>query len=201
MSRRGDYYENRVTGERAVVLRADDDAPDLPPLVHLTVRPGGAVAGEHVHPALQERFIVVTGKLDTRIDGEERTLNAGEEATVPAGVPHDWWNAGSEEASVIVELSPPDPRFEQMIGTLWGLANAGRTNAKGMPNPLQLALIAREFSDVIQFTKPPRAVQKVLFGILGALGRARGYKAIYPEYLDPHGSTEPDPDVLRRAGL
>ena len=56
---------------------------------------------------------------------------------------------------MLVELWPPDPRFETMIATIFGLANAGQTNAKGMPSPPQLALIGREFSDVIRFTKPP----------------------------------------------
>ena len=201
MSQRGDYYENRVTGERAIVLRGDEEGMPESVLVHLTVTPGGAVAGEHVHPALQERFEVVAGTLGTKIDGQERTLRAGEEATVPAGVKHDWWNAGEDEASVIVELSPPDPRFEEMIATLFGLANAGKSNAKGMPSPLQLALIGREFDDVIQFTKPPRPVQSVLFGVLGAIAKMRGLKAVYPEYLQPHGRAEPDPKVLAVAGL
>jgi hypothetical protein len=52
MARRGDLYENRVTGERAVVLRGDVDGGGLSGLVHLTVRPRGAVVGEHVRPAM-----------------------------------------------------------------------------------------------------------------------------------------------------
>jgi quercetin dioxygenase-like cupin family protein len=203
LSRYGEFYENRVTGERAVVLRAEGDGTHESGLVHLTVKPGGAVAGEHFHPRVQERFQVVSGTLGTRLDGVEGTLAAGEAATVPAGMPHDWWNAGDVDASVLVELSPLDagPRFEAMIGTLFGLANAGKTNAKGLPNPFQLALVGREFADVIRFTKPPAPVQGMLFGLLGAIGRLRGYRAVYPEYLQPHGRTTPDPDVVAAAGL
>jgi quercetin dioxygenase-like cupin family protein len=201
MSRYGDVYENRATGERAVVLRGDEDGAGQSAFVHLTVKPGGAVVGEHVHPRIRERFRVVAGTLGTRINGAEAVLIAGEEATVAAGVAHDWWNAGDDEASVLVELSPPDPRFEAMIATLFGLANAGRTNAKGRPNPFQLALIGREFADVIRFTRPPAAVQTVLFGVLGAIGRRRGYAGVYPEYLAPHGHVEPDADVVALAGL
>jgi mannose-6-phosphate isomerase-like protein (cupin superfamily) len=201
VSRYGDMYENRVTGERAVVLRGDEDGAGEPALVHLVVKPGGAVAGEHVHPRLQERFRVIAGTLGTKVDGVERTLDAGAEVTVPAGTRHDWWNAGEGEASVLVELAPNEPRFEAMIATLFGLANAGRTNSKGMPDPLQLALIAREFADVIRFTRPPAPVQTVLFAVLGAAGRLRGYRAVYPEYLRPHGRATPDPDVVALAGL
>ena len=79
---------------------------------------------------------------------------------------------------------------------MFGLANAGKTNARGMPGLLQLALIGREFQDVMRFTRPPRAVQAVMFGLLGPLGRMRGYRGIYPEYSHPHGHTTPDPAVL-----
>ncbi len=135
MSRLGDVYENRVTGEHALVLRGDEDGGGQPTLVALTVRPGGAVAGEHVHPRVTERFHVVSGRLGLRLGGRESTLSAGQGASAPAGVTHDWWNAGDRDAVVIVEITPPDPRFEQMIATLFGLANAGRVNAKGLPGP------------------------------------------------------------------
>jgi hypothetical protein len=137
------------------------------------------------------------------VDGVERILTAGEGAVAGAGTWHDFWNAGGEEAHVLVELSPLDQatRFEQLIGTMFGLANAGKTNAKGMPNLLQLAMIGREFQDVAQFAKPPRAVQRVMFGLLGPIGRMRGYRGIYPEYCHPHGRTTPDPAVLALARL
>lgn len=205
MSRYGDFYENRITGEFAVVLRGDEDrSPGQSGLAHLTVRPHGAVAGEHVHARITERFVVIAGVLGTRIDGVERELRAGEEATVAPGTPHDWWNGGEDEASVIVEVDGPDEqalRFEAMIATIFGLANDGRTNSKGMPSPLQLALLAREFDDVITFTSPPRALQRPLFAVLGLLGRMRGLQGVYPQYLHPHGTTTPDPEAVRLAGL
>ncbi len=52
-----------------------------------------------------------------------------------------------------------------------------------MPSLLQLALLAREFEDMLFFTKPPRVLQKILFGILAPVARLLGYKGSYPEYL------------------
>jgi hypothetical protein len=49
-----------------------------------------------------------------------------------------------------------------------------------MPNLLQLALTAQEFSDLIVFRKPPQPVQRVVFGALGPIARRRGYRATYP---------------------
>lgn len=203
MASRGELYENSVTGERAVVLRGDIDGGGLPALVHLTVAPGGAVAGEHVHPAMDERFTVVSGRLQTRIAGRSGQLGPGEEALAGAGTPHDWWNAGDTPASVIVELSPASglERFEAMIATLFGLANTGRTNGKGLPSPLQLALTASEFSDVIRMTRPPAPIQRAAFALLGAVARRRGLRPTYPELLRPHGTVEPEPEVLAAAGL
>jgi len=201
MARYGDFYENKVTGERGVVLRGDEDDSVQPALVHLIVQPHGAVVGEHVHSKFQESFRVISGRLGTRVDGVERILASGEKAVAVPGTWHDFWNAGEEEAHVLVEFQPLYPRFEQMIGTLYGLANSGKTNAKGMPNPLQLALIGREFQDVAQYAKPPRAVQRLMFGLLAPIGRMCGYRGIYPEYCHPHGRTTPDPAVLALAGL
>jgi hypothetical protein len=107
-------------------------------------------------------------------------------------VSHDWWNAGQEEAHVVVEVSPAE-RVEEMITNLFGLARDGKTNQKGMPNLLQAALFAGEFEDVLYFTSPPRAVQKVLFGVLApiawALGAwALGYRGTYPRYVGSESS-------------
>jgi mannose-6-phosphate isomerase-like protein (cupin superfamily) len=160
MARCGDVYENKVTGERGAVLRGTEDNDGQPARVHLIVRPRGAVAGEHIHPRIREGFQVISGRLGTRVDGVERTLTAGGEAVGVPGTWHDFWNPGEVDAHVLLELSPLDPRFEQMIGTMYGLANAGKTNAKGMPNLLQLAMTGREVQDVAQYGRPPRAAQR-----------------------------------------
>ena len=97
-------------------------------------------------------------------------------------MPHDWWNAGPEEALVRVEIRPA-ARFEAMILNAFGLGQDGKVNRKGMPNLLQLAVFAREFDDVIRFTRPPRVVQRVLFAVLAPVARLLGYRGSYPEYL------------------
>ena len=43
-------------------------------------------------------------------------------------------------------------QFEQLIETMFGLAADGKTNRKGMPNPLHLAVIAKHhFDDASSF--------------------------------------------------
>ena len=109
-------------------------------------------------------------------------------------MPHDWWNAGPEEALVRVEIRPA-ARFEAFLKNAFGLAQDGKVNRRGMPNLLQLAVFAQEFDDVIQFTHPPRVVQRLLFGLLAPLARLLGYRGSYPEYLarGPTGFVEVEP--------
>ncbi len=182
MSRAGDVFENPVTGERVVVRVGTEESGGDLLVADLYVRPGGAVAGEHVHTRIEEWFTVMGGRVGFRLDGHEIIAPYNERLHVPAGVAHDWWNAGEEEARVVVEVAP-GARFEEMIKNLYGLAQDGKTDAKGMPNLLQAALFAREFEDVLWFTKPPRPVQKVLFTALAPVARFLGYKGSYPEYV------------------
>jgi quercetin dioxygenase-like cupin family protein len=200
MSRYGDVYENKVTREYAVVLRGTEDRGGGPMIVHLTARPGAAIIGEHVHPNLRERFTVVSGRLEAKIAGTLHRLGPGQSAVIEAGVVHDWWNpSGDEEAHVLIELeSSPGAaagnlvRFERMIANLFGLANDGKVDAKGRPSPLQAAVMAQEFADVIVFTQPSRAIVDVL----APLARFLGYNATYPEYSKPHGHVTPDAEIV-----
>ena len=186
--------ENPVTGERVVVRVGTEDSGGELLVVDGYVKPGGAVTGEHVHPAIEENFTVVRGRVGFRIDGRESVAEPGERLHVPAGTAHDWWNAGEEEAYVRVEISPGQ-RFEEMAINLFSLAQDGKTNSRGMPNLLQAAIFAREFSDVLYFTRPPLLVQRLLFGALAAIARVLGYRGSYPEYLerDPSERVEVEP--------
>jgi len=148
-------------------------------VAELTALPGARVVGEHRHPALHESFTVLQGELTVVRDGRRSTLSAGESAGVEPGVWHDWFNEGDTDAVVRVEVTPGE-RFAHMIETLFGLAREGHVNAQGMPNPMQLALTAQEFSDVIVFRRPPPSLQRVVFSALAPMARRRGYRATYP---------------------
>jgi quercetin dioxygenase-like cupin family protein len=177
----GELGWNPVTGERSIVLEGPDENPERRLTVELYVSPGGAVVGEHLHPSITERFEVLQGTLDVKLSGQKREASEGEAVDIPPGTWHDWWNAGDTEAVVKVTVTPGD-RFSEMITTIFGLALDGRTNAKGMPNPLQLVTVAREFEDTIVFKRPPRPVQRAIFGLLAPIANRRGYRGIYPRY-------------------
>ena len=175
----GEVWENPVTLERAVIVELPWRNDEGRVVAELTALPGARVVGEHLHPALHERFSVQRGELTMLRDRQPSVLRAGEYADIEPGVWHDWWNEGVDDAIVRVEITPGE-RFAHMIETLFGLAREGHVNKRGMPDPLQLALFATEFSDVAVFRKPPAAVQRVVFGALAPIARRRGYRATYP---------------------
>jgi quercetin dioxygenase-like cupin family protein len=190
MSRAGDVIENPVTGERAVVVTGTAETEGELLVVDLHVRPGGAVVGEHYHPAVEEKFTVVRGRLNYKLAGEEGVAVPGDALLVPAGRTHQWWNASAEEVVVRIEVRPA-ARFEACILNLFGLAQDGKVDAKGKPHLLQLAVLAREFDDVIRFTGPPRWAQVLLFGLLAPLARLLGYRGNNPEYLTRRAAVAP----------
>lgn len=175
----GEVWENPVTRERALLIEAPWWNAEGRAVSELTAFPGARVVGEHVHPTITERFSVLEGELTVVRDGERSVVTAGETAEVLPGVWHDWWNEGTEDALVRVEITPGE-RFTHLIETLFGLAREGHVNAKGMPHPLQLALFTEEFADVAVFRRPPRAVQRAMSAALGPVARRRGYRATYP---------------------
>jgi mannose-6-phosphate isomerase-like protein (cupin superfamily) len=177
----GDSLENPKTGELGTILKSPWEGDDRSLEAELRVQPGGAVVGEHVHPHFDERFTVVEGRIGFRLDGVESIAGPGEVVEIPRGSWHDWWNAGDEVAVARVRVSD-GVRFLQMIETLFGLAGDGHTNEKGLPDPLQLAMFATEFRDVLVLKRPPSAVQRLVFGILRPIARARGYRGTYPQY-------------------
>jgi hypothetical protein len=69
-----------------------------------------------------------------------------------------------------------------MIETFFGLARLGYTDGKGQPFPLQLALCALEFSDVLVLRSPPLALQRTIFAALIPIARRSGYRATYPQF-------------------
>jgi len=176
----GDSLENPVTGEFARILELPWENPEGRGRAELLAVVGARVVGEHAHHQMVERFTVLEGELTVRINGATGLLSEGQTAEVRPGQWHDWWNASDRDSRVLVEVLPGE-RFLHMIETLFGLATQGHVNGKGMPDLLQMAMVGREFSDVIQFRSPPPPVQKVLFGVLAPVAHALGYRGTYPQ--------------------
>jgi len=167
MAKSGDILEHPVTGERLVWRKVARDTGGELLQADLYVAPGGFVAAEHVHPMQEERFEVLAGVLRLRIDGKEKTMRTGEIEVVPAGRPHVWWNGGQEELHVLGEFRPA-LRTEMFFETYFGWAKDGKTNRKGLPNPLRLAVLVDAYQDELRLARPPFAIQRALVDLQAA---------------------------------
>jgi quercetin dioxygenase-like cupin family protein len=176
MIRQGDRLENPVTGEVLHFHRTSAETDGESVLVETIVRPDGFVAAAHVHPHQSERFEVLEGQLGLRIGEQELVAVPGDLAIVAPGTPHRFWNAGTGDARFLCEIRPALD-FESLIETMFALAADGKTNRKGLPNPLRLAVIAKAHFDTVRLPFPPTALQRAALAVGAPLGRALGYAA------------------------
>lgn len=181
MTHAGDVFENPATRETGTILTGAGDTDGRYLQSETRIRPGGGVAVAHRHPEATERFEVVEGELALQLDGTTRTLTAGEQLTIPPGAAHRYSNRSQADAVFRCEVWPA-ARFEALVVTLFALAMEGRTDAKGAPKPLQLAVLLDEYRDVFELAAPPRWLQRIAIPPLARLGRARGLRASYPHH-------------------
>jgi mannose-6-phosphate isomerase-like protein (cupin superfamily) len=178
MIRAGDSIVNPVTGERLVFALTSRDTDGELTRFETFVDPGGAVAAAHVHPYQAETFTVIEGTLGMKRGREKFVLNPGGMAYVDPGVRHKFWNAGEDTLRFRAEVRP-SLEFESLIETMFGLAADGKTNRKGMPSPLRLAVIANHHFDVVRLPLIPHALQKAALVPGSLLGRAVGFRPTY----------------------
>jgi mannose-6-phosphate isomerase-like protein (cupin superfamily) len=178
MIRKGDVIENPVTGERLVFLETSAETGGEYTLVECTIRPDGFVAAAHVHPHQTERFEIESGTVAFKLDGATIVAGAGESVVVPPGSSHKFWNAGETDAVFVTEVRPA-LGFERLIETMFSLAADGKTNRKGMPNPLRLAVIANAHFDDVRLPFPPAWLQKLGLAMGAPMGRLLGFRADY----------------------
>jgi quercetin dioxygenase-like cupin family protein len=186
MIRTGDVIHNSITREsiRFVETAADTDGERV--VIDVLVEPTGFVASPHLHPYQTEVFEVVEGELTFKVGRETIVATAGEAVTVEPGTAHRFWNATDADARFRCTVTPA-LQFEQLLETMFGLANDGKTNAKGLPNPFRLAVIASHHFDDVRLPFPPAFVQKLGLIAGAPLGRLLGYR---PTYEPAEGAVE-----------
>jgi mannose-6-phosphate isomerase-like protein (cupin superfamily) len=185
MIRSGDTIHNPVTGERITFHQTSADTNGEAVVIECTVQPDGFVAAAHLHPSQTERFNVIDGRLGMKVGRKKLLLERGDVAEVEPGTPHKFWNMGEDEVRFVCEVRPA-LQFESLLETMFALAEDGKTNKKGMPNPLRLAVIARAHFDTVRLPQPPAWLQRAGLALGAPMGRLFGYRPTYaPEAGEP----------------
>ena len=132
---------------------------------------------KHLHPAQEEHFEVLAGMVRARVGDQDYALDPGDTLDIPAGTPHQMWNGGGAEARVLWQTRPR-LRTEQWFTALDALQRQGRVGKDGMPGPLAFGAMLTEYSDVFRLAVGPDPVVRGALAVLGAVGRARGYRPV-----------------------
>jgi mannose-6-phosphate isomerase-like protein (cupin superfamily) len=185
----GERLVNPVTGEVLIFHTTAAQTGGELVRVEAIVQPEGFVAAAHVHPAQTERFEILEGTVGFRLGKEQLVIGPGEVAVVEPGTPHRFWNAGDEVARFVCEIRPA-LQFESLIETMFTLASEGRTNRRGLPSPLQLAVIADAHFDTVQLPFPPAPLQRAALAVGAPAGRMLGYHARRYDRGRPHGRAD-----------
>lgn len=76
--------------------------------VHVNVIAVGSAPGPyHYHERSENVYIVLSGVVDIFVEGEHRSLKAGDVAFIPPGLRHSAHNAGTDVAELIEIYAPP----------------------------------------------------------------------------------------------
>jgi mannose-6-phosphate isomerase-like protein (cupin superfamily) len=187
----GQILDNPVTGERLIFHETSATTDGEAVVFDTVVRPNGFVAAAHVHPFQHERFEVLEGTLELELGRETLRLRAKDTVTVEPGTRHRFRNAGRDDVRFRCEVRPA-LSFESLLETMFALAASGKTNRRGLPGPLRLAVIARAHFDTVRLPFPPPLVQRAALAVGAPLGRLLGYRATAPSARPaprarPHG--------------
>ena len=125
-----DVLVNALAGERVVFhTHAADSGGEVIRFDLVLTKVGGSPPA-HVHLHQSEEFSVRSGTIRVLIGDQERLLGPGEQALVPAGTPHRWWNAGPGDALVSVEMRP-GLHFEELLEEAFRLVDEGKFGEDG----------------------------------------------------------------------
>jgi quercetin dioxygenase-like cupin family protein len=185
MARVGQTIEHPLTGEKLTFLETAATTGGDHLKASLEMAPGGFLPRPHTHPCAEERFEVASGRVQINTSGKSRIAEPGEIVIVPRGEGHVWGNPFDEPATVVVTLRPA-LRMETFFETYFGLATDGKFGARTqLPSFLQAVVLFHEFRDEIGAPGMVGSAARGLVGVLAPLGRARGYRPVYPRYSDP----------------
>lgn len=177
---RHEMYNTR-TGQRKVVHRSSDDTGGEVCRIESWNEPHMPAEPDHRHPYQSTTFWIYSGSLGFHIDGKEYHAGAGESMVVPANAVHHFWNDGDVVAHHMQEFRPA-LHIDRLFETLFGLANEGKLDARGMPSLLQLAVMLPEYHRENRPARPPFWLLLPLALLLWPVAYLLGYRATYPRY-------------------
>ena len=179
----GDVLHSKSEGFDQTIISVKDG------WVHssLIIQPKAPGPPEHIHTNLVEVFVVKEGTLSMMVNGEKKTLKAGESITIPVGTSHRPFNETDQPVIVENEGSEKDltVEFAYHLSQLYRVVDGAGGNPSAFSMILQFAVYGTEM-DAYLADGPPIFVQKAMRFLLAPTARLLGYKSYYEEYRIKH---------------
>lgn len=170
-----------------VVSRPSTSSPVKGPkdrfsIVEHPIEPGVLAAPPHTHTNEDEFSFVLEGEIGVRIGDEEFRATEGGCVSKPRGVPHTFWNPGTDPATVIEIISPAG--FEAYFDELEELLSTGEE-----PDLNELGALGERYGLTYHMELVPELVERhdvQLPGESDSYGAVHGPGAEQRDRLTPH---------------
>lgn len=135
----------------------------------------GAHLPEHFHPSLEERWEIIEGAVQLKLDGHWRELTP-EDGSVSVGLntKHELKNTSGREVHALTEVLPAGG-LEEFLTESARAARDGLFNAGGLPTSLRgaiwVAAFAQRFRHETVMTSPPPALQRLILPVLARFAK------------------------------
>jgi mannose-6-phosphate isomerase-like protein (cupin superfamily) len=162
--------ENRKTGEILQMRRVRDSQGQTILKIEGSLPPRAAGPPLHVHFHTREEGNVREGTLGVRVGKQQTVVQAGGSAVFPAGVVHNWWNAG-DDMLVFSGQAVPAGDLDRYLQAIFAVLNA---SPSGRPSIFYIAHVAWRHRHTQALAMPPRAIQRIVLPLIVFVGRVLG---------------------------
>jgi mannose-6-phosphate isomerase-like protein (cupin superfamily) len=170
--------ELTATGERITFLEDTAATNGRRLLLTVSLPANSKGPGPHIHHRQTESFEVTGGRLGVQLGDKRIELLAGGSTVVPAGMVHDWWNAGADPVEFRAALEPA-LNFEWMLREIFASCNRRRS---AEPSPWDGSYVITRMSGEYSLANVPMLIQRFVFPILGSVGTLLGLVKVAPRH-------------------
>lgn len=156
----GRVIDNPVSGERMVIRQTAEETHGELLTFDLYLPPGGHVPAPHIHPAQEERFTVLTGKMHFRVNDQKLVTAPGETVIIKAGRAHWFANATADTTIARVEIRPA-LRMQELLESASRMRAFRTWRGLVLPNLPALAAFLLDFKREVSVPRIPAGLLSV----------------------------------------
>ena len=139
-------FENSTIKDRVMLIESSNDTGGAFTLIEVELQPGSGNL-LHFHTKLAQKFTAIKGELVMEMGKKQIRLQAGGSITVPVDRLHRFYNPGDSPIIFQIKMTPGHERFEHGLAIVYGLAEDGMINKKGIPKNLDHMAVLMSLTD------------------------------------------------------